>query len=126
MRLTNHNGDTPLDLGLKETQSFRYLPLSSRQIPFVPELPKNYSYIPVHFLLVNSIYIVTCQRDGVSYKPPMAPGSDKTRGQGSFNWSVHRWNLVILPKEIKKEERTVHWTRFTKGEPGTSQYICNF
>ena len=33
MRLTNHNGDTPLDLGLKETQSFRYLifPLPQQQ-----------------------------------------------------------------------------------------------
>ena len=28
--------------------------------------------------------IVTCQRGGVSNKPPRAPGSDKTRGKGSF------------------------------------------
>ena len=35
-----------------------------------------------------------------------APGSDKTRGQS--------YNLVITTQKFKKEERTVHWTRFTK------------
>ena len=28
--------------------------------------------------------IVACQQGGVSNKPPRAPDSDKTRGQGSF------------------------------------------
>ncbi len=47
-------------------------------------------------------YIVACQRGGVSNKPPWAPGSDKTRGQG-------------------------HLTHFLlrQGEPGMSQYISN-
>ncbi len=44
-------------------------------------------------------YIVACQRGGVSNKPPWAPGSDKTWGQGSFD--------PFLPRQ---------------GEPGTSQY----
>ena len=38
----------------------------------------------------NSWNIVVCRRGGVSNKPPRAPGSDKTRCQGSFG-SVHRW-----------------------------------
>ncbi len=32
----------------------------------------------------SGLYIVACQRGGVSNKPPWAPGSDKTQGQGSF------------------------------------------
>ena len=39
------------------------------------------------------------QRGGVSNKPPWAPGSDKTQGQG------------LLTKSFKKK-RTVHLTRF--------------
>ncbi len=31
------------------------------------------------------VTIVACQRGGVSNKPPWAPGSDKTLGQGSFD-----------------------------------------
>ncbi len=42
-----------------------------------------------------------------------APGSDKTRGQGSFKY-LDRANLVITTQKFKKEERIVHWTRFTK------------
>ena len=33
---------------------------------------------------IQSLYIVTCRRVGVSNKPPRTPGSDKTWGQGSF------------------------------------------
>ncbi len=33
---------------------------------------------------IIAVYIVACQRVGVSNKPAWAPGSDKTRGQGSF------------------------------------------
>ncbi len=80
--------------------------------------------------------IVTCRRGGVSNKPPRAPGSNKTLGQGSFGpftggrrtgfnkalvqSGLHtlkyldKANLITLPKNLKKEERTVHWTRFAK------------
>ena len=39
-------------------------------------------------------YIVTCLRGGVSNKPPRAPRSDKTRGQGLLNDRV--WNHFDL------------------------------
>ncbi len=34
---------------------------------------------------LRGLYIVACQRGGVSNKPPWALGSDKTWGQGSFD-----------------------------------------
>ncbi len=44
----------------------------------------------------NSVleYIVTCRRGGVSNKPPRAPGSDKTRGQGFFGPFTGGLNLT--------------------------------
>ena len=60
--------------------------------------------------------LTACQRGGVSNKPPWAPGSDKTRGQGSFGpFTGGLPNLTILAittyKKFKKK-RTVHLTRF--------------
>ncbi len=58
-------------------------------------------------------HIVMCQWVGVSNKP-LVP--DKTQGQGSFGPLPGGLiaNLVITTQKFKKEERTVHWTRFTK------------
>ncbi len=39
-------------------------------------------------LILKVKYIVTCRRGGVSNKPPRAPGSNKTQGQGSFGPST--------------------------------------
>ncbi len=46
----------------------------------------------------------------------LAPGSDKTRVQGSF-WSVNRWTVK------KKHGSTIGPVLLRQGEPGTSQYI---
>ncbi len=50
-----------------------------------------------------------------------APGSDKTRGQGSFGLFTGGLNLTptgepptcggTTQKNLKKKERTVHWTK---------------
>ena len=55
MRLTNHNGDTPLDLGLKETQSFRYLiSPSSTAMMYNKVCPAKTSLFKIHvFVLPN-------------------------------------------------------------------------
>ncbi len=58
---------------------------------------------------------------GSPTNPPWAPGSDKTRGQGSFG------PLAMTTYKNIKKKRTVHLTRFLlrQGEPGTSQYIIS-
>ncbi len=58
--------------------------------------------------------IVACQRGGVSNKPPWAPGSDKTRGQGSFGPFTGGLDLFnYLEKKFKKKEKQhAHLTRF--------------
>ena len=60
--------------------------------------------------------IVACRRGGVSNKPPWAPGSDKTRGHGSFGpFTGELPNVTVLAittyKNFKKKW-TVHLTRF--------------
>ena len=71
-------------------------------------------------------HIVACQRGGVSNKPPWAPGSDKTPGQGSFGPFKGGLDLAIITQEkLKKREtdRTFDPFLVRQGEPGTSQYI---
>ena len=88
--------------------------------------------VKLHFL-VSSIGVTYCYLPagwGLQ-QTTRAPGSDKTRGQGSFGPFTGRLNLtptgepptcgdranllITTQKKILKEERTVHWTRFTKG-----------
>ena len=86
-------------------------------------------------------YIVMCRRGGVSFKPPGAPGSDKTQGQGSFGpfigglnlthehlqHGLHtlkyrdKANLIMLPKNFKKKNGP--YTGPVLLRPGTSQYL---
>ncbi len=54
--------------------------------------------------------IVACQRGGVSNKPPWAPGSDKTQGQGSFGPFTGGLNL----QKILKRNGSYNWPVFTK------------
>ncbi len=82
----------------------------------------SYSKSGVTFLSVphsnrnENDYIVACQRGGVSNKPPWAPGSDKTQGQGSL--------AITTYNKFKKEtDRTFDPFLLRQGEPGTSQYI---
>ena len=76
------------------TETHKYL----RRVPvtLTQQADRHTHIFPCVAKATWSINIVACQRGGVSNKPPWAPGSDKTRGQGSFGL-------------------------FT-GEPGTSQY----
>ena len=68
-------------------------------------------------------YIVTCRRGGVSNKPPRTPGSDKTRGQGSFGPFTGGLYLT-LPKNYKKKNGPYTGpVLLRQGETGTSQYI---
>ena len=96
---------------------------------------------------INShVYIVTCQRGVVSNKPPWAPGSDKTWGQGTYGGAsnLRSWtetprdfNCAILraPNQtkdylsnsylqnfLKETDRTFDPFLLRQGEPGSSQY----
>ena len=66
-------------------------------------------------------YIVTCQRGGVSNKPPGLQAATRhgasdhlVRSQVDYVKYLDRANLVITTRKLKKKERTIHWTRFTK------------
>ena len=67
----------------------------------------------------RGVYIVACQRGGVSNKPPWALGSDKTRGQGSFGLSNNCLQFFFL----KETDRTFDPFLQRQGGPGPSQYI---
>ena len=99
------------------------------------------------------INIVTCRRGGDSNKPPRDPGSDKTRGQGSYGLLtgglnltstgepptcgvterftyvkyLDRANLVITTQKFKKKNGLYTGpVLLRQGEPGTSQYDLIF
>ena len=60
------------------------------------------------------LYIVTCQRGGVSNRPALGSGQRQDTGSG------------ILPiQNFFKNKRTAHLIHFLlrQGEPGTSQYL---
>ncbi len=62
------------------------------------------------FLVIHSTgYIVTCQRGGVSNKPLGLQAETRHRARDLLVRSQ-----VDYLQKIWKEERTVHWTRFTK------------
>ena len=76
----------------------------------------------------RDLHIVACQRGGVSNKPPWAPGSDKTRGQGSLPVQIYlsnnylpkidtllaceRGRATALAFSPGHDKRTVHLTLF--------------
>ncbi len=73
-------------------------------------------------------HIVSCQRGGVSNKPPWAPGSDKTRDQGSFGPFTGGLDLrgSLQPAElikVTKENEKLSGQNMSTGCPQPMDYM---
>ncbi len=84
------------------------------------------------FYSLYEVDIVACQCDGVSNKPPWAPGSDKTWGQGPFGPFTGGLDLrgSLQPAELNQEklkkketDRTFDPFLLRQGKPGMPQYF---
>ncbi len=58
---------------------------------------------------------------GSPTNPPWAPGGEKTRGQGSFDY----FSPNYLERFKKETDCTFDHFLLRQGEPGTSQYILD-
>ncbi len=95
----------------------------------------NYGRGQWNFSSILRVFILSrASEAGSPTNPPWAPGSDKTRGQGSFGAFTGGLDLLGEPDyfshdslyKILKRNKPHIWLTFLlrQGEPGTSQYKC--